>query len=449
MEKKEKTTEVQPSKSNTLGDPDCSICHGIGFVSYDLDVDDPDFGKMEICVCRHKQVTDFTRQRLYRMSNLDALRELTFDTFEPRGRVGLGNQHADSLEQAFNHSQNFAGSLNGWLLLLGRYGCGKTHLAAAIANQAVSLGVPTIFLTVPDLLDWLRNSYSNASEMRYEERFDEFRNIELLILDDFGTQNATAWAQEKLFQIINYRYINHLATVVTSNDQLSDFEGRIRSRLLDPEVVTQVTIMAPDYRNPKDDSGQHELSSLSFHGKQTFGNFSLRKDEGIIAEDVRSLQYAFEHAKAYAEKPQGWLILTGPYACGKTHLAAAIGNYQVGLGNPPLMVVVPDLLDHLRATFSPNSNVSLDRRFEEIRTARILILDDLGTQSATPWAREKLYQLFNYRYNAELPTIITTANVPEEIDQRLYSRMQDTRLCKILVMNAPAFRGGQKTYKRS
>ncbi len=113
------------------------------------------------------------------------------------------------------------------------------------------------------------------------------------------------------------------------------------------------------------------------------------------------------------------------------------------------MVVVPDLLDHLRATFSPNSNVSLDRRFEEIRTARILILDDLGTQSATPWAREKLYQLFNYRYNAELPTIITTANVPEEIDQRLYSRMQDTRLCKILVMNAPAFRGGFKIKKHA
>ena len=95
------------------------------------------------------------------------------------------------------------------------------------------------------------------------------------------------------------------------------------------------------------------------------------------------------------------------------------------------MVVVPDLLDHLRATFNPNSSVTLDRRFEEIRTARMLILDDLGTQSATPWAREKLYQLFNYRYNAELPTVITTASLLQEIDQRLYSRMQDARLCKI------------------
>jgi DNA replication protein DnaC len=108
------------------------------------------------------------------------------------------------------------------------------------------------------------------------------------------------------------------------------------------------------------------------------------------------------------------------------------------------MVVVPDLLDHLRATYAPNSPVSLDQRFEEIRSARLLILDDLGTQSATPWAREKIYQLFNYRYNAELPTVITTANVPGEMDPRLQSRLSDGRLCKIVIMNAPSYTGGVK-----
>jgi DNA replication protein DnaC len=103
------------------------------------------------------------------------------------------------------------------------------------------------------------------------------------------------------------------------------------------------------------------------------------------------------------------------------------------------MVSVPDLLDHLRATFSPNSNVSLDRRFEEVRKSRMLILDDLGTQSATPWAREKLYQLFNYRYNAELPTVITTSSKTKDLDPRLYSRMQDGRLCKIVLIPVPAY----------
>jgi len=444
-EKKTKlSAEENPSKFHMPGDPNCPICKGVGFIRRDLDVGDPDFGKVEICTCRQHEVTQSVRSKLYHLSNLAALKGLTFESFETRGRVGLGKQQADSLEQAFNHSQNFAGSLKGWLLLMGRYGCGKTHLAAAIANQAVSLGVPTLFLTVPDLLDWLRFSYSSSEDVSFEERFDEIRNSPLLVMDDFGTQNATSWAQEKLFQIINYRYINQLATVITSNLKFGDIEGRIRSRLMDPELVTQVNIMAPDYRNPKDDTGHPELSSLSLHGRQTFGSFSLRKKEGLLNEDAKSLQRAFNSAKAFADDPRGWLILTGPYGCGKTHLAAAIGNYQAGLGYPPLMVVVPDLLDHLRATFNPNSSVTLDRRFEEIRTARMLILDDLGTQSATPWAREKLYQLFNYRYNAELPTVITTASLLQEIDQRLYSRMQDARLCKILVISVPSYKGGIK-----
>jgi DNA replication protein DnaC len=440
----EADNEASPHITYNIGKSDCPLCGGLGFIRSSAKLGDPDFGKYQVCPCRQEEITRANRERLYRLSNLDALKGLTFETFKPTGRVGLGRQQAESLEQAYNHAQHFAGSLKGWLLILGRYGCGKTHLAAAVANQAVNLGVPTLFLTVPDLLDWLRFSYSNDSNSDFETRFDEIRNIPLLVMDDFGTQNATPWAQEKLFQIINYRYINQLATVVTSNMNINDFEGRIGSRLMDPELVTQVVITAPDYRNPKDDIGHHELSSLSLHGRQTFGNFSLRKDEGLPSDDIQSLKHAFEIAKAFAEDPKGWLVLTGLYGCGKTHLAAAIGNYQAGLGYPPIMVVVPDLLDHLRATFSPNSNISLDRRFDEIRTTRLLILDDLGTQSATPWAREKLYQLFNHRYNAELPTVITTASNPEELDQRLYSRMQDARLCQVVVMNAPSYRGGVK-----
>ena len=105
-----------------------------------------------------------------------------------------------------------------------------------------------------------------------------------------------------------------------------------------------------------------------------------------------------------------------------------------------MFVVVPDLLDHLRATFSPSSNISYDELFNQVKTASLLVLDDLGTQSATPWAREKLYQIFNYRYNAELPTVITTAMTLEEIDPRIQSRMLDTRLCTNIAIIAPAFR---------
>ena len=440
----EKTSSPTTTTSrNTLGDPNCKFCGGAGYLRADVEVGHPDFGKLQMCTCRNRDVADQVRERLFSMSHLDELKELTFETFEARGRKGLGDLHATSIEMAFNQSRVYAQSLNGWLLLEGPYGCGKTHLAAAIANFAVEMGVPTLFLTVPDLLDMLRFAYG-AEDTTFEQRFDEIRNAKLLVLDDFGTQNATGWAQEKLFQIINYRYINKLPMVVTTNLSLSEIEGRIRSRLQDPELVSDVRMKAPDYRRPTDDMGHSALSSLDLLANKTFGNIDARNNQGLSAKEVKSLEKALKAAHRFAERPKGWLIFMGSYGCGKTHLAAAIANYRASLGAPPLFIMVPDFLDHLRATFSPKSDVSYDRRFEEIRSAPLLILDDLGTQSMTPWVREKLYQLFTYRYNAELPTVITTADSMEEIDARIRSRILDKRLCSTYLIDVPAYYGATK-----
>jgi len=402
----------------------------------------PNFGRLDVCVCRQRDVSDQVRERLFSLSHLDELKDLTFESFKPRGRKGLGEMQSASLEVAFNQSQHYASNLKGWLLLQGGYGCGKTHLAAGIANFAVEMGVPTLFLTVPDLLDTLRYSY-DSEDTTFEKRFDEIRNAQLLILDDFGTQNATGWAQEKLFQIINYRYINKLPLVVTTNLALDEVEARIRSRLADPELVTACRIIAPDFRRPMDDTGHHELSSLDMMANKTFGSFDERDNEGLEANELKSLQKTLKAAHTFAEKPKGWLIMMGTYGSGKTHLAAAIANYRTGLGDPPLFVMVPDLLDHLRATFSPHSSTTFDRRFDEIRTAPLLVLDDLGTQSMTPWVREKLYQLFNYRYNAELPTVITTSDSLDEMDARIRSRLLDGKLCTIYAVTAPSYHGGK------
>ena len=382
--------------------------------------------------------------RLFAMSNLKELAHLTFENFKSQGRSGLNPGEALSVEAAFESAQFFARSMDGWLVLQGNYGCGKTHLAAAIANSVVDLDIPTLFLTVPDLLDMLRFSYDDP-EATFEQRFDEIRNVPLLVMDDFGTQNATNWAQEKLFQIMNYRYINRLPMVITTNLMALDIEPRILSRLSDTEFVSTVRITAPDFRRPT-----HETPGpLENLHNLTFDAFELRNTENLSDNDVRSLQRALQEARDYAEYPDGWLVLTGPYGCGKTHLAAAIANYQGAKGEHlPMFVVVPDLMDHLRATFGPRSTVSLDQRFEEVRKAPLLILDDLGTLNMTPWAREKLYQLFNYRYYAEMPTVITTPELKDEMDPRLLSRMKDTRLCTICAITAPSYRGAGGQGKR-
>ncbi len=419
----------------------------MGYYRLDVPLGDPNFGKLFPCDCRLRELSQQVLDRLYALSNLKELRRLSFETFQTRGRVGLTPRQAASLENAFNQARIFAQNPQGWLVLLGGYGCGKTHLAAAIANYVVELGMPTLFLTVPDLLDSLRFTYNDPSAT-FEERFEQIRDAGLLILDDFGTQNATPWAQEKLFQIINYRYINKLPTVVTTNLPLEQIEGRIRSRLEDPELVSTVRILASDYRRPTSDFGHHELSSLDLLHEMTFDRFDLRKNEKLEPEDMKNLENALQTARQFAKKPYGWLVFTGTHGSGKTHLAAAIGNFRLELDEQVIFVSVPEMLDELRSTFSPESNVRLDQRFEDYKTASLLILDDLGTQSSTPWAREKLYQLFNYRYFAKLPTVITSVDSLEDIDPRLRSRMLDLRLCTIFAVTAPDYRGGGPQSKR-
>jgi hypothetical protein len=117
-----------------------------------------------------------------------------------------------------------------------------------------------------------------------------------------------------------------------------------------------------------------QLSNLGSFADKTFATFDHL---------VPGIQAAYLRALVFARRPAGWLTLLGPYGCGKTHLAAAIAHEVLAHDVPVLFVVVPDLLDHLRATFRPDSQVSYDERFELVRTVALLVLDDLGTESGT------------------------------------------------------------------
>jgi DNA replication protein DnaC len=427
------------SSTNEQSDDVCPFCGGLGYVRENVPVGHPSFGKLFPCRCKLAEIEQRQMESLRTLSNLQHLARMTFDSFVPVG-YGLSPDKATNLQLAFDLARQYAAHPEGWLIFFGGYGCGKTHLAAAIANEVVARGDGVLFVVVPDLLDHLRATYSPNSPVRYDERFEEVRNAPLLILDDLGTQSSTQWAQEKLFQILNYRYNARLPTVITSNHSMEEIDLRIRSRMVDPSLATLVTILAPDFRRSGVDQDQSDLSSLSMMQDMTFDSFDLRRDE-LPPEERANLKRAFDLCREYANQPDGWLVLTGDYGCGKTHLAAAIANLRSAHGQPALFVVVPDLLDHLRATFSPTSQVRFDQRFEEVRAALLLVLDDLGTESASPWAQEKLYQLFNHRYNARLPTIITMAQPIDAVDPRLRTRMLDVGRCTVFAILAPSYRG--------
>ena len=450
------TEEIQSSKTSASSveplkgqSSVCPICKGAGYLVKDVPFGHPDFGQLYPCQCKIEELEAKRLSDLQDLSQLGKLSRMTFQSFKPEG-IGLNTQKRENLRRACERAKHFAQESVGWLILKGGYGCGKTHLAAAISNYRIANGQPVLFVVVPDLLDHLRATYAPTSRVSYDERFEQVRAAPLLILDDLGTQSSTPWAQEKLYQILNYRYNARLPTVVTTNRELEEIDLRLRSRLVDPDLSEIVTILAPDFRRSGVGQDQSELSSLSLHGDKTFQTFDLRAHE-LPRGEHENLKRAFAIAKGYAENPVDWLVFTGPYGCGKTHLAAAIANYRQDRGYSALFVVVPDLLDHLRATFSPQSLVSYDQRFEEVRNASLLILDDLGTQSSTKWAQEKLFQLFNHRYNAHLPTVITMQESVEEFEKtnpRLSSRILDFSRCTVFAIIAPSYRGGVRPQKR-
>lgn len=409
------------------------MCGGTGDVRYELPVDHPDFGKLFRCPQHPGKANDMRLEQLRKLGNLSAFGGKTFANFEIDSPYLTGQQR-QSLRTALQVAQQYALNPDGWLLLEGTYGCGKTHLAAAVSNARLEREENVLFITAPDLLDHLRTTYGPTSDIGYDEMFDRMRNVRLMVLDDLGVENPSPWAQEKLFQLLNYRYNQRLPTIITTNTDLDLLDPRIRSRLLDESMINRVRIAAPDFRTPVQNK-QDQLSSLFLYGDRRFETFDTQM--GLSLDEQANLTRAAQAAYEFARQPNGWLVLMSKFAAsGKTHLAAAIANFRQEQGDEVLFVTTPDLLDFLRMTFNPGSNTSFDRRFQTVRNARLLVLDDLGTESASAWAREKLFQIIDYRYVAKLPTVITTSKQTDEIDGRIRSRLLDQRMCMVIRITA-------------
>lgn len=223
----------------------CPQCKGAGWLRVPAAVGDPRFGKLYPCVCRTHATEERNLEDLYKLSNLDAFQVKVFPNFDPE---------VSGASEAYYAAADFATNPEGWLVLLGGFGTGKTHLAASIANYVVQdHRMQVYFAVAPDLLHHLRATYAPGSEVTYDERFEQIRSVYLLVLDDLGAEQSTPWAVEKLYQIFNYRYNLRLPTVITSNCDLDSLDPRISSRLCDPDLCRHVWLACGDYRMRKMD----------------------------------------------------------------------------------------------------------------------------------------------------------------------------------------------------
>jgi len=419
----------------------CPVCKGAGFVHPALDSGQVDFSRVVPCRCSKGELRKKKTEYLEKYSNLGSLSQLTFDNLSPKGKAASALSQ-ERFAQVYQAARAFADNPQGWLLFSGPSGSGKTHMACAIANHRLSLGEPVFYIGAADLLDHLRSAFSPTSDTTYDELFEQVKNVLLLVLDDLAPGSATAWAKEKLEQLLHHRFNARLATVITTDVPLERMDERLRGHLADNEFCQIWTV---EQKSPLEDQRGLELELLR---NMTFDNFDHKRLD-LPLEQRQQLRQAFDLAVEFARSPEGWLIFQGVNGCGKTHLAAAIANYRRAQGKPVYFVVVPDLLDHLRSTFSPDSKISYDEFSEKLKENPLLILDDFGEQSATPWAQEKLYQLINYRYNARLPMVVTTCLSLDEIETRISSRMVDPRISLVFNITAPDYRGNVKPVRQT
>ncbi|MDQ6644150.1 MAG: ATP-binding protein, partial [Chloroflexota bacterium] len=228
----------------------CAKCKGAGYLRADVPFGHPNFGKPIACECKEAEKREKRRLQLLELSDLGAFQNKNFENF-----IIQSSGIHPLVQRAYHEARRFAESPDGWFILIGPNGCGKTHLAAAIANKHLRDGAVVLFTVVPELLAHLRATFAPTSTEAYDQRFAKMREAELLILDDLGSHQSSPWANEKLFQLLNYRYNSGYPTVITANMQgLTGLDERIRSRLNDHALVTVVDLSgAIDFRprNPR------------------------------------------------------------------------------------------------------------------------------------------------------------------------------------------------------
>jgi DNA replication protein DnaC len=176
----------------------------LGYVRNDVGISDVTFGRPQPCpTCYNQKQAEKRRSE----SQLEGwLAEANFKNYKV----------TDPNRAAFQAALKFARWPQGWLTLWGNYGCGKTHLLAAIANDCRANKVAVQYYTLPDWLDRLRKGYSSN---RYSETLEYACQVKVLLLDEIDKVQWSDWVAEKVYQLADarYRHLEDQGTVLALN----------------------------------------------------------------------------------------------------------------------------------------------------------------------------------------------------------------------------------------
>jgi len=134
------------------------------------------------------------------------------------------------IDRLKKYALNFLNCKNSSILLSGKVGTGKTLLACLVLKEILKNGFTGEITTTIDFLDNIKKCY-NPNGNQEDVYISKLCNANLLILDDIGTEKITEWSYDRIYKIINYRYINKKATIFTSNCSIKGLYKHLDERL--------------------------------------------------------------------------------------------------------------------------------------------------------------------------------------------------------------------------
>ncbi len=201
-------------------------CDGSGFVV------DEATNTATPCRCRPMRIGQA------RARNLSAVipkrfRDFSFD------RAPVVNMEPSLVREVRRYVDDIEANLNAGrgLWFMGDVGTGKTTLAMLVSKAALDTGRSVAIYSLPRLLAEIRKTFDDDSQRSYLELLERLSDVDLLHVDDVGAEKTSEWVLEQLYSIVNARYEDERAVVITTNldpDQLREQIGeRTVSRLME------------------------------------------------------------------------------------------------------------------------------------------------------------------------------------------------------------------------
>ena len=224
--------------SGRLITPKCPECGGTGRVTVTVFKAEHE----EDCGCHWRAESYLREARFPDRFAGNTLADLQWGRFTPALAAGV---------QGFAEQLEAYGAEGIGMVLAGNVGNGKTHIAVGLGKLACGLGYSAAFVTLADTLEDLRATYGQPhSLVQADNPLAALLEVDWLVLDDLGIEGDSTWVKEKVYQLVNRRWLARRPMIVTTNKSPEELTRRygegVVSRLWGDSMVLH--FQAEDYR---------------------------------------------------------------------------------------------------------------------------------------------------------------------------------------------------------